>query len=255
MITTRPYNLKTFKQLRQIEVETPAGAKKDWAPVPHATLIAAFDRQIKKRGWELILNPTFATSDDEADMLALYPIVVKGSGVQKSDDYSLMIGLTNSNARRRSIELFVATRIKASNTLGPVVSRIMVSQRRTSNLDLDAALTQATKQATKDIETVADRVRVYKEKEMKAADTIMLLTNTAREGSVRQRVRWSLVGQIMQKHEEYYQGEKLRPSLWTLATVFSQETHELAPAPFKQLDVTYLFSLQCDAKVASRKEK
>lgn len=138
MITVCNANV-TKADLNEVQVVTPERAGRVWRGIKHADLIDSMEHQIYERGWQ-INNQQFSLSDDRADLVGAFGLTIPGMDAPEGIEFSL--GFMTSNNLRRSLRLYVGSRIFVCNN-GCVTGELVLRHKHTSRFDLRSAMSTA----------------------------------------------------------------------------------------------------------------
>ena len=238
MITVCGQNV-SLKDLEKVKVETPKRISKGvssgstWKGIQHGMLIHSILGSITNMGWD-VGQMQFALSNNKADMVGAFDLAIPEIDAPNGQSFSL--GIMTSNSMKRSLRLFVGTRIFICNN-GLATGEIVMKKRHTLYLDLDFE--------------IEDALRMYfrKAKEVKSVVVDMQkydLSNEAYEHVLVEAGRqdvlpWSRVGKVCDEYNNPRYPEFEPRNCWSLYNAFTQVVKE-SPA-LSQMDKLNQFRL------------
>lgn len=217
----------TLKQLKKIEVVTPkrvldgVASGKRWKGIQHAKLVQSILNGIAAKGWN-VRGMQFALSNNHADMVGGFDLDIPKIPAPKGQCFSL--GLMTSNSMRRSLRLFVGTKIFICNN-GMATGEIVLAKKHTLYLNLDWEIEDSLGFYFEKAKEVKSIVKEMKQYELSEAKYEHILIEAGRQ----KVLPWSRLGKVDAEYANPRFQEFNQKTCWGLYNAFTLIVQQSPP--------------------------
>lgn len=223
--------------LRSIYLKKPDNTGEYYQEIPHHDL---FQKTLS----EMTLNNldfydySIALSPDQYDFHGTFLIRQSPTFFLPSDKHSIVIGVQNSNARRRRLEFAVGVYDQESKT-SMYIHRIETNGKHTKEFDLDKEFQKAFDTIINTVRLLYNLIKCYTDMELTPLDTDTILMKAGRLPQRQLKMPWFRIGKVDKEFRRPSFSYYRRKTSWSLLHAFSLVAKE--DPPTRQIDEILTF--------------
>ena len=210
----------TKVEVSRVQVQRPDHAGRIWKGIAHGVLVNAIEAAIARKGW-IVSNSAFSLSKDKADLVGAFDLTIPG--LDAPDGVGFALGFMTSNAMRRSLRLYVGSRIFVCNN-GCVTGELILRHKHTNHFRIENNIDHAMSLYRNRIEDTRDMIDGWKKSGLELNMSNSILMAAGRRGIM----PFSRIGQVDSEYWKPSYAEHNEKTSWGLLNAF---THIVKKSP------------------------